>query len=66
MNENRKILSNSDIYTRIDALPLATSERAAALQSLRNGEAVADAILGAYYGLKNIFQGVVPKPNFKH
>jgi hypothetical protein len=49
--------SNSELYARINALPLTAVERRIALSGLRDGEAVADAILSVVNGIKHLFAG---------
>ena len=58
--------SNSDLYGRIKALPMTAAERRIVLSAMRDGEAVADAILWVASGIKQLFEGAALKPGLKH
>lgn len=58
--------SNSDLYSRIKALPMTEGDRRVALSGLRDGEAVADAILWVVNGIRHLFADAALKPGLKH
>jgi hypothetical protein len=58
--------SNSDLYERINTLPITATERRAALSAMRDGEAVADAILSVVNGIRHLYAGAAMKPGLKH
>ena len=66
MNRYNEKRSNSELYARINAMPMPARERAVALQTLRNAEGIADAILWVVNGIKHLFAGSALKPGLKH
>ena len=66
MNRYNEKHSNSELYARIKALPMSAGQRAAALQSLRDAERVADGILWVVNAIKHLFAGAALKPSLKH
>ena len=46
--------SNSELYARINAMPLTASEREIALSGLRGGTIIADSILWLISGIKGL------------
>ena len=66
MNSYNEKCSNSELYARIKAMPIAARERAVALQTLRNAEGIADGILWVVNGIKHLFAGPALKPGLKH
>lgn len=59
-NERR---SNSELYARINALPLTPSARAIAIDGLREGAMIADAILWVANGIKRVVAATALKPS---
>jgi hypothetical protein len=57
---------NSNIYARIESLPLSHGERASAIAALSDGEKIADLILSAAHVLRLLFTMPRLKPSFKH
>ena len=51
MSINKTVL-NTGIYNRIEAIPMSAGERQRAVEALRNGENIADAILSAAHFLR--------------
>ncbi len=66
MNRHNEIRSNSDIYARINTLPLTPAERVAAIHGLNKGAMIADAILWAVNGINRLLAGAALKPSLKH
>jgi hypothetical protein len=57
MHKRNERLSNSEIYARINALPLTPVERAVAIRGLIKGAMIADAILWVLDRIKRLAAG---------
>jgi len=57
---------NSNVYARIEALPLSRAARANAVHALQNGEQIAEAILAFSRFLQLFLAMPVMKPGLKH
>lgn len=66
MSRNNETRSNSELYTRIKALPLTSAERTVAIHALREGEMIADMILAVFNGIKRLATGTTLKTSLKH
>ena len=66
MDRRNEIRSDSELYARINALPLTPAERAVAVHGLREGALIADAILWVINGIKRLGASTALKPSLKH
>jgi hypothetical protein len=57
---------DSNIYARIESLPLSCGERTSAIAALDDGEKIAKAILSVAHILRLLFTMPRLKPSFKH
>ena len=59
--------ANTDLYARIEQARMTASEREAALNALRNAEAIADALMWVVNGVRHLVARVFEKPtDLKH
>jgi len=65
MRTNKTFL-NTGIYKRIAAIQISADERELAVEALKEGESIADAILSAAHFLRLLFTLPHLKPAFKH
>lgn len=62
-NRNRL---NSNIYTRIESMPMSYGERTSAIAALDDGEKIAEVIVSVTNALRSLFTSQALKPSFKH
>lgn len=58
--------ANTDVYARINVMPMSEIEREVALNALRDAEKIADAMVWVSNGIEQLFAGSALKPSLKH
>ena len=58
--------ANTDVYARINVMPMSEIEREVAVNALRDAEKIADAMLWVSNRIEQLFAGSALKPSLKH
>lgn len=58
--------ANTDVYARINVMPMSEIEREVAMNALRDAEKIADAMVWVSNGIRQLFAGSALKPSLKH
>lgn len=66
MNSNSQVKFGSVIYDKLNALPMSSIERQAAINAMQDADAIVDAILWVTHKIEQIGASLSLKPGIKH